>query len=349
MIFVLSSRVARGVGRKASGWIGGSRRGRRSSLVGRGWSPRGRPPIFASPSPRLVLLLLILLLLPPLPPLSLALLHFAFSTVRLYWPRFSRSFSVSLSICRPLFSSHSPHSPARFPSFRPLSPSCTLRLPRQAARRPSVCPLSFLHVAFPSSVHRSTPCHPDPFPSSGFTLASLVFRLLSLVVSLCPSSLDVSLFHPFSRTPRFLLRCTRPPPRLTFYSLFVSIGCFLLCLSLFIPLILGSSFSPIPSISPFFTLCLFFATPSCYHSPSALLCAFSLSFLSHSLRPPPSPSFSLRKVALGFFILFLHAPLFENSSKNVHSITACNTLMVDDVSKGWKGTVVIGSKRQLRS
>lgn len=103
------------------------------------------------------------------------------------------------------------HPPAFLPSALFLHRAPFDSLARQPGGRPyALSPFSMLPFLLPFIVllpATLTPSHRRVSPSPPSFSVSCPLS----VVSLCPSSLDVSLFHPFSRTPRFLLRCTRPP------------------------------------------------------------------------------------------------------------------------------------------
>lgn len=146
-------------------------------LVGRGWSPRGRPPIFASPSSASSSSFS-----SSFPPLSLALFHFAFSYVPSVLAAFISLFlrlsvylSLSIFLLLPALALPLSFLP---PSFSIVHPSTTSPGSQAAVRVPSLlspCCLSFFRSSF-YSLATLTPSH-----RASFTLASLVFRLLSLV------------------------------------------------------------------------------------------------------------------------------------------------------------------------
>lgn len=215
--------------------------------------------------PHLILLLLILLLLVllflvlfPLRLLSASL----YSSMLLSLPP---SLSVPLSI--------------PFPSFRPLSPSYTLRFPRQ----PAVHPLSFLRSPF--LLPFAVPLAALPSLSASFARAFLVFRPLSpcpLSPSVClassfpsfipsrahhcsllrPTRLTASFLFPFRfRRVSFSPSILRSPPRSRFSSISVA-------LSLFFTLFLRSALPPVfIPLRCYFQLSLFLSLLSPCQSP----------------------------------------------------------------------------------
>jgi len=140
----------------------------------------------------------------------------------LYWPRFSRSFSISL--------------PSRFPS-RPAStaflpPSFSVAHPStpSPACQPVVRSLSLLSPCFPFLFPRS----PSSLPLPPGELRPRLPRSPSPVP--CPLSPSVCLASSFpsfipSRAPLVLFFVSLAPSGFTFYSLFVSIGRLSLSLS----------------------------------------------------------------------------------------------------------------------
>lgn len=272
---------------EASGWIGGPREGGRSVEGGRREgdhqslrppppSPSPHPPSPPPPPPR-----------PPLSPLPLALFPLRLLSARLY----PVCLSLSLSFSIPL--------PIPFPSFRPLSPSYTLRFPRQ----PAVHPLSFLRSPF--LLPFAIPLAALPSLSASFALALLVFRPLSP----CPLSPSVCLASSF---PSFIPSRTLPFPS-SFHSPTSFLFPFRFRRASFSPSILRSPsrFSSISvALSLFFTLFLRSTLPPISSSPFAAI-SNSLFFFPFYL------PVSLRELALGLSIPFPSLP--ENSSKNIHS------------------------------
>lgn len=241
---------------EASGWIGGPREGGRSVEGGRregdhqSLRPPPPPPLPHPPSP-------------PPPPLSppLTLFPLRLLSAHLY-PRLCFSLFLPLSI--PLS--------IPFPSFRPLSPSYTLRFPRQ----PAVHPLSFLRSPF--LLPFAVPLAALYSLSASFALALLVFRPLSP----CPLSPSVCLASSF---PSFIPSRTSPFPSSSHSPLTTS---FLFpfrfrraSLSLY-PSSLRLSFSPFLSLALFHPLPPLYA-PSYLYSPSPLFRTLSFSFPSISL------------------------------------------------------------------
>lgn len=171
-----------------------------------------------------------------------------------------------------------------------LSPSCTLRLPS-----PAIHPL-LSPFPFPSSVRRSLAHSLTPFAALPLLSASSPSSPLpvSLVVSLCLSSLFVSLFHPFPPRP-FVPSSFRPP--LTSLSCPPPVGFFFIllslppCPSLSVSLVLRLSFPSSLSVSPFSVLFVAPPHPSSTVPPSPLfrsLFFFPFAFtLRVSLSSPP--------------------------------------------------------------
>lgn len=213
---------------EASGWIGGPREGGRSVEGGRregdhqSLRPPPPPPLPHPPSPPP----------PPLsPPLALFPLRLLFAHL---YPRLCFSLFLPLSI--PLS--------IPFPSFRPLSPSYTLRFPRQ----PAVHPLSFLRSPF--LLPFAVPLAALYSLSASFALALLVFRPLSP----CPLSPSVCLASSF---PSFIPSRTSPFPSSSHsphYQLFIPLS-LPSCLSFPLSFVSPSLFSSISlSLLLFFTL-----------------------------------------------------------------------------------------------
>lgn len=220
-----------------------------------------------------------------------------------------------------------------------LSPSCTLRLPSPAIhplRSPFLLPFavrslarSFTPFAAPPLLSASSPSPSSPPP-------------VSPVVSLCLSSLFVSLFHPFPPRP-FVVPSSFDVPLLPPVGFFLSSFRFRRA-----PHSLSLSFS----VSPFLLPCrsrpfLSSSSPRTLHlrHPLRRYSELSFSFLSHSLSASPFrplrrsrlslfPPLSLRELTLwASFSTPLPPPTaVENSSKNIHS-TACNTSMADGSGK----------------
>lgn len=245
-----------------------------------------------------------------------------------------------------------------------LSPSYTLRLPL-----PAVHPL-LSPFPFPSSVRRSLAhslacllAHSHsltrslvrssslpPCPSYLQALPSLSSPSpVSPVVSLCLSSLFVSLFHPFSPHPPFPLIVLSffyvPLSPLTFFILLSLPPCPSLSLFLFLSRVLYFSFpSSLVGLALFCPPSLLCASPRTFHLQHPLRRYFELSFsfLSHSLSAslpfvPRSlvPPLSLQELTLWASFHPSTTPFttaVENSSKNIYS-TACNTSTVDGFGK----------------
>lgn len=236
-----------------------------------------------------------------------------------------------------------------------LSPSYTLRLPL-----PAVHPL-LSPFPFPSSVRRSL-AHSHsltrslvrssslpPCPSYLQALPSLSSPSpVSPVVSLCLSSLFVSLFHPFSPHPfsphRSILLLRPSLPVNFFYPPFAS-AVPPHSLFLFLSSVLYFSFpSSLVGLALFCPPSLLCASPRTFHLQHPLRRYFELSFsfLSHSLSAslpfvPRSlvPPLSLQELTLWASFHPSTIPFttaVENSSKNIYS-TACNTSMVDGFGK----------------